>query len=269
MRHLLALPVLVAVAVGGLVALSSSPTEAQGDDPLGYVVDREDLDDPEVIAAGEELFSVGCVSCHGAEGQGISAPNIQDAGAAGAHYWISSGRMPAEKDGIAQSNRKRPAYSPDEIEALVAYVATLGDGPEIPVVDPEAGDLQRGGELFRLNCAACHQAAGAGGALSYGRNAPTLQPVTEVQIAEALRIGPGQMPQFDRFSDGEVDSIIAYIQFLQREESPGGFSLGRVGPIPEGFVAIVVGTGGLVLFAVWIGKCRLEVDEGEYVGSDL
>ncbi len=43
-----------------------------------------------------------------------------------------------------------------------------GDGPPIPDVDPDAGTSARA-ELFSANCAPCHNAAGAGGALSYGR----------------------------------------------------------------------------------------------------
>jgi ubiquinol-cytochrome c reductase cytochrome c subunit len=262
MRRLLALPLLLAAAVGAAVLLQGR-AGASDDDPLGYVVDRDALADPDVVERGRDLFLVRCVTCHGEDGAGIEdvAPDIRGQGAAGGHYWITSGRMPAEEVEPAQSERKESPFSDEEIEALVAYVASLGDGPEIPTVDPAAGDLARGGEIFRLNCAACHQAALAGGALSYGRNAPTLEPVTAVQVAEALELGPGQMPVFDYFTEDEVNSLIAYILDLQEDDSPGGFSLGRIGPIPEGFVAIVAGLGGLVLLTVWIGKRRLQ-EEG-------
>jgi len=262
MRRLLALPLLLAAAVGAAVLLQGR-AGASDDDPLGYVVDRAALRQRDVIERGRELFAVRCVSCHGADGSGVEGvgPDIRGQGAAGAHYWITSGRMPAEEGLPNQSERKESPFSDDEITALVAYVASLGHGPPIPAVDPAAGDLARGGELFRLNCAACHQAALAGGALSYGRNAPTLQPVTAVQIAEALRLGPGQMPVFDYFTEDEVNSLIAYVRDLQEDDSPGGFSLGRIGPIPEGFVAIVGGLGLTVLLAVWIGKRRLQEDD--------
>jgi len=262
MRRLPALPLLLAAAVGAAVLLQGR-AGASDDDPLGYVVDRAALRQREVVERGRVLFQVRCVSCHGTDGSGIEdlAPDIRGQGAAGGHYWITSGRMPAAEGLPAQSERKQSPFDDEEITALVAYVASLGDGPAIPDVDPAAGDLARGGELFRLNCAACHQAALAGGALSYGRNAPTLQPVTAVQIAEALELGPGQMPVFDSFTEEEVDSLIAYVLDLQEDDSPGGFSLGRIGPIPEGFVAIVGGLGLLCLLAVWIGKRRLEVDD--------
>ena len=268
-RRLLWLPMVVAL-VAGAGALAAGPARAQAagvgeedrleatdDDPLGYVIDVGALEDPAVIAAGRELYEVGCVSCHLEGGVGGDrGPTIVDAGAASAHFYLTSGRMPLADEG--QAERKDPAYAPDEIEALVAYVASLGDGPDIPDVDLAAADLQGGGELYRLNCAACHQAAGAGGALSYGNNAPTLMPATPVQVVEAMLVGPGQMPVFEQLSAEERDSIARYVVALQEVDDPGGLSLGRVGPIPEGFVAIVIGTGACLLAALWIGRRRAD-----------
>ena len=256
MKLLLAVPVLLAVAAT---------------DPLGYVVDREALDDPEVIAEGEDLYRTGCVSCHGADGGGVDGwPSLAGAGAAGAHFYLTTGRMPHAGGRDDQAQRKQPASDADEIEALVAYVASLGDGPALPSLRPDGGDLQAGGELYRVNCAACHSASGAGGALSYGQNAPTLQDATPVQVASAIRVGPGQMPEFSRetIGDEELESIVRYVRYLQDAEDPGGFSLGRIGPIPEGAVAILGGLGLCVLAAWWIGKRRLEVDEGVLVPDD-
>ena len=273
-RRLRWLPVLAALTAGS-VALAAGPARAQAggvgeedrleatdEDPVGYVVDVAALDDPAVIEAGRELYEVGCVSCHLVGGVGGDrVPTIVDAGAASAHFYLTSGRMPLASDG--QAERKDPAYAPDEIEALVAYVASLGDGPPIPEVDLAAADLQAGGELYRLNCAACHQAAGAGGALSYGNNAPTLVPATPVQVVEAMLIGPGQMPVFEQLSATDRVSIARYVDALQDVEDPGGLSLGRVGPIPEGFVAIVIGTGATLLAALWIGRRRADQEATE------
>ena len=36
---------------------------------------------------------------------------------------------------------KEPAFDDQQIDALVAYVGTLGDGPPLPDVDVAAGDL--------------------------------------------------------------------------------------------------------------------------------
>ncbi len=268
LRWVRLLPVVMALGVGvataggaGATAEHERPAE---EDPLGYVVELEELDDPATIAAGEELYRTGCVSCHGVAGVGApNGPSIVDAGAASAHFYLTTGRMPHTGTRDDQASRKTPAYTAEEIEALVAYVASLGNGPPIPEVDPGAGDLQEGGELYRANCAACHSAAGAGGALSFGQNAPSLEEATPVQVYEAMLIGPGQMPTIGTtFSEEEMNSIVAYVEHLQRLEDPGGLSLGRVGPIPEGFVAIVIGTGATTLAVFLIGR-RVDEDDDD------
>lgn len=250
----------MALAVaGGASGWAGGPAQAaeEAPDPLGYVIDPEALDDPAAIADGRELYRTGCVSCHGVEGVGAAGgPAIVDAGAASAHFYLTTGRMPHAGGPDVQAVRKDPAYSPEEIEDLVAYVASLGEGPEIPHVDLSEGSVQEGGDLFRGICAACHSASGAGGALSFGQNAPSLDQATPVQVYEAMLVGPGQMPVFGppSYSEEQLNSIVAYVETLQELDDPGGFSLGRVGPIPEGFVAVIIGTGATVLAAFLIGR---------------
>ena len=217
--------------------------------------------DDELLARGRELYETGCSSCHGAAGQGVvtddgevRGPSLEAAGEAGAFYFLSTGRMPLANP-EEQPTRHDPAYTDEQIEALVAYVGSLGDGPEIPEVDPAAGDLPRGGELFRENCQACHSASGSGGALSFGRAAPRLGPATPTEVGAAVRVGPGQMPVFDEaiLPDDELDSLVRYVEFLGDPEDPGGLPIGRTGPVPEGFVAWIVGMGGLLVLVAWIG----------------
>jgi ubiquinol-cytochrome c reductase cytochrome c subunit len=176
-------------------------------------------------------------------------------GAASADFQLRTGRMPAGWP-TAQPPQKEPAFTDDQIVDLVAYVASLGDGPPIPDIDPSLGDLAEGSELFLANCAACHNSAGIGGALSYGRHAPPLLDVEPTQIGEAIRVGPGTMPVFgpDTLSDQQVNSIVRYVQYLQEPEHPGGLMIGRAGPVPEGFVAWLVGLGALVLVIRWITR---------------
>jgi ubiquinol-cytochrome c reductase cytochrome c subunit len=196
-----------------------------------------------LVERGHGLFLTSCSSCHGSRGQGTEqGPPLINAGAAAASFQLTTGRMPLT-DPNAQPVRKPPAFRPAEIDALVAYVASLGDGPPIPRVDPAAGNLSRGGVLFRSNCAACHSTTGVGGALSYGSDAPSLKEATPQQIGEAMRSGPGQMPVFgpDTLSARQVDSIARYVGYLQDPDDPGGFSLGRIGPITEGMVALLIG----------------------------
>lgn len=206
---------------------------------------------------GRQLFVTGCSSCHGLDGRGTDrGPTLERSGAAAADYYLSTGRMPLADDG--QPTRKDPAYSPEEIELLTAYVASLGEGPPIPEVDPSAGHLAEGGVLYRASCAACHSAAGIGGALSYGGFAPSLQSSEPRQIAAAVRVGPGNMPLFDEavFDEEELASLVRYVRFLQAAPTPGGARLGGAGPIPEGFVGWVFGMGALVAATAWVGTRR-------------
>ncbi|HEV3400836.1 MAG TPA: c-type cytochrome, partial [Acidimicrobiales bacterium] len=154
-----------------------------------------------------------------------------------------------------QALRKPPAYTRADIDHLVAYVASLGPGPEVPKVHPEEGDLPTGYELYANNCASCHSSAGAGGAVGRGIIAPNLQKATSTQVAEAIRIGPGVMPVFgpEALDDHQVASVVRYVEYLQAPEDEGGLGLGHLGPLPEGFVAWLVGLGLMLLVIRWMG----------------
>ena len=242
--------VVLAAAVASALIATGRPARAQErEDPGGS---RPGAEDPD----GRQLFLLGCASCHGPEGAGSrQGPSLLRSGGAAAYYYLSTGRMPLT-DPEEQPQRKRPAYDPEEMAALVLYVAELGDGPDVPVIDPSAGDLALGGARYRALCAPCHSASGAGGALSYGRAAPTLHPAEPLQIASAMRVGPGQMPVFgpEVVEQRELNAIVRYAAGLGDLPSPGGVDLGGVGPIPEGFVAWIVGMGGVILATLWIGK---------------
>ena len=213
------------------------------------------------ITAGKDLFQANCSSCHGLEAQGTSqAPSLIGSGAAAVYFQMSTGRMPAKEVG-AQNNRKPVTFSPRQINDIAGYVASLGGGPEIPTleqVDPRKGDPAIGSQLFSANCAQCHGFAGAGGALTYGKDAPPLTQATPTQIYEAMLTGPEAMPVF---SDGALSpqakrDIIAYITQTRVEPNPGGFSLGRTGPVTEGLVIFLGGMGFLVVISMWITAKR-------------
>ncbi|QXC61533.1 c-type cytochrome [Aquihabitans sp. G128] len=217
--------------------------------------------DGDLVAEGRQLYLVGCVSCHGTQGQGVKdagdnerGPSLEEAGEAAAYYYLSTGRMPLGNPD-EQPHRKDPAYDEHDIAALVAYVGSLGDGPALPAVDLDGASLSRGGKVFRANCQACHSASGSGGALSYGRAAPALSKAEPEQVAGAVRAGPGQMPVFgpSTISDEQLDDLVTYVEYLKAPEDPGGVPLGRIGPVPEGFVAWFVGVTALLACVFWIG----------------
>jgi ubiquinol-cytochrome c reductase cytochrome c subunit len=250
--------VAAAVAVGAGGAAAEVDPSRQADDA--------EQPDADLVAVGRDLYRTSCISCHGADGTGqetpdgdLRGPSLEDAGPAGAYYQLTTGRMPiGNPDDLPQ--RKRPAYSPDEIEALLAYIDTLTEGPDVPEVDAAAGDISHGGEVFRENCQSCHSATGAGGALSYGEAAPPLGPADATQIGAAVRSGPDPMPRFgpEIISDEELDDLTAYVEYLDQPDDRGGLALGRLGPIPEGFMIWVGGLGLLLVAAFWMGTRRRE-----------
>jgi ubiquinol-cytochrome c reductase cytochrome c subunit len=212
------------------------------------------------VDAGRELFVVGCSGCHGLAGTGLRAadgsvlgPSLTASGEAAAYFYLSTGRMPLANP-TKQPVRKDPVYTAEQIDELVAFVGSLGAGPAIPQVEPGAGDLAVGGEIYRAQCAACHSATGAGGALSYGRAAPSLSKATPLQVATAVRIGPDQMPAFgdDAISADQLNSLARYIEYLHHPDNRGGVDLGGLGPVPEGLLIWMVGIGGIITLCVWI-----------------
>jgi ubiquinol-cytochrome c reductase cytochrome c subunit len=210
------------------------------------------------IAEGRNLFVEDCATCHGEFAQGTSgvAPSLIGVGAAAVDFQVSTGRMPAAALG-AENERKPPHLNPAQTHAVAAYIQSLGGGPTIPSaaqVSTAGANLGLGQSLFEANCAACHNFVGAGGALTDGKFAPSLVPSTPTQIYEAMETGPEAMPVFNdlTITPQEKRDIIAYVTTVRAEPNPGGFSLGRVGPVTEGLVAFLGLLFFMVLAALWI-----------------
>ncbi|MCF6522964.1 c-type cytochrome [Streptomyces sp. JJ36] len=252
-RHPLAALVVLLFALaatGGLYAAFAPVDEAKADQQSNQSL---------AIKEGKKLYDVGCSSCHGSQGQGTSdGPSLVGVGAAAVDFQVGTGRMPAQQPG-AQAPKKPKVYSQAEIDQLAAYIASLGPGPAIPTeeqYDPSGADIAKGGELFRTNCAQCHNFTGEGGALTHGKFAPDLEGVTPKHIYEAMQTGPQNMPSFPDSVLTETDKkdIIAYVKTVNSDEAktPGGFKLGGLGPVSEGLFAWVFGLGAMVVLAVWV-----------------
>jgi ubiquinol-cytochrome c reductase cytochrome c subunit len=209
------------------------------------------------IQQGRELFLQGCATCHGLNGEGgTTAPSLIGVGAAAVDFQVGTGRMPLQQH-TTEAPSKRNRYSDTQTEQLATFVASLGPGPAIPTdLNYQSADTAFGGALFRTNCAQCHNFAGSGGALTYGKYAPTLSDATPKQIYEAMITGPESMPVFgdQEITPAQKLAIIKYIRVIKTSPNPGGAGLGRVGPVSETVVAWLVGIGGLVIVTMWIGS---------------
>jgi len=243
---------LIIVGVG-YAALTAQGTPAAAANP-GVVSSS-------TIAEGRNLFEVSCSSCHGVDASGTSqAPSLVGVGAAAVDFQMSTGRMPA-KDIGAQVPEKPVTFTTQQIHAIADYIASLGGGPTIPSaaqVSPAGASTALGQSLFITDCAQCHNFDGAGGALTNGRYAPALNRATPTQIYEAMLTGPEAMPVFSdtTITPAQKRDIIDYITRLRAEPNPGGFSLGRIGPVTEGIVGFLGGIGVLIFLAMWITMKR-------------
>jgi ubiquinol-cytochrome c reductase cytochrome c subunit len=250
-RHKAAAPLLLFFAlltVGATFSVASATTSAE----------KTSADRSVQIEEGRQIFLKGCSSCHGLNAEGAQiAPSLIGVGAASVDFQVGTGRMPMA-DMSTQAMRKDPLYNAEETAALAAYVASLAPGPAIPAESSlnyeRDGSTAEGGELFRNNCAMCHNFAGQGGALTQGKYAPTLMGVEPKHIYEAMVTGPQSMPVFSdkTITPEEKLSIIKWIKSAEKEPNLGGASLGRVGPVTEGLLGWVLGLGMLIGVAVWL-----------------
>ena len=83
--------------------------------------------------------------------------------------------------------------------------------------------------------------------------------------SKPIRTGPGNMPRFTgNLSDKQVDDIVKYVTTeIQHPNNPGGFGLGGLGPVAEGFVGLLVGVGVLVLVCL-LDRGALVSDQHEH-----
>jgi ubiquinol-cytochrome c reductase cytochrome c subunit len=232
------------VTGGAYAAVSASTASAE-----------VDLKSKQVITEGQKLFAANCATCHGQQAQGTgNGPSLIGVGSAAVDFQVGTGRMPMQAQG-PQAPSKPVQFTDEQVKALAAYVASLAPGPSIPTQDQlQNGNVAKGGELFRINCAMCHNVAGAGGALTEGKYAPELKSVEAVHVYEAMLTGPQNMPVFNdlNLTPEDKKDIIAYLEYNKSHPSAGGLELGSLGPVSEGLFIWIFGIGGLVGLTIWI-----------------
>ena len=257
----------LAIGLTGAGVLASALT------PDAQVATAE-KDDQALVQEGKDIYDTACITCHGANLQGIEGrgPSLVGIGAGSVYFQVHSGRMPMMSND-AQAERKAPRYTEQQTLALAAYVAANGGGADIVYNDDgsvaqeslrganyngeiQAEDVAKGSELFRMNCASCHNFTGQGGALSSGKFAPELAPASEQEIYQAMLTGPQNMPKFSdrQLTADEKKDIIAYLKSAEETPSPAGWDLGGLGPVAEGLAMWIIGISALCAAAMWIGS---------------
>ncbi len=245
-RRLLTLAPFAAMSAAGAVALftlfgAGTGTAVNDGDSAG------DL--------GAQLYGDHCASCHGVDGQGVEGlgPSLAPEGRAAVDFVLRTGRMPIA-DPDMEARRGPVQFNEAQIRALVAYAGAFGTGPDIPDVDIARGDLVAGGEIYRLNCAACHVASGSGAAIGGGREAPSLMDATPTQVGQAILVGPGAMPVFSSLDAQDIDDVAKYVDDLQRRHAAGVDAFGGAGPVAEGLAAWLLALLPIIALTRWIGR---------------
>jgi len=232
--------------VGGLYAGFAPSVQAEDTSTLSGAAQQ-----------GQTLYDSSCITCHGRNAQGVpnKGPSLIGVGSAAVEFQVTTGRMPLTQQ-QNQADRKKPTFSDDQARDIGAYIEALGGGPQLPDGTDfhSNGDIAAGGELFRVNCSSCHAFGMGGGALSSGKYAPSLADATDRQIYAAMLTGPENMPVFgdNQLSPQEKQDIIAYVQNQKSDQDPGGWGIGRLGPVPEFLVIFLVGMVFLIFTSLWI-----------------
>jgi ubiquinol-cytochrome c reductase cytochrome c subunit len=254
-----------AVVAIGLILAAAAGAQAQTNAGVVRPDNENQLTEAQL---GAQLYAGNCAACHGIAGEGSSGrrpirgagdvlgkgPSLRGVGARTADFYLTTGYMPLESP-TQQPWRRRVLFTRRELRSLVKYVASLGGGPPIPKPAPERGNVAQGLRLFTQHCAGCHQVVGEGGYVTDAR-VPKLKQATPTQVAEAVRIGPYLMPKFSKkaISDGQLNSIIAYVEASKKPQDPGGWGIGHIGPVPEGMVAWFIAAVLLVGLCAVIGE---------------
>ena len=245
-----------AAALIGAGLLITGGVYAGASAAMAATVDETTVASTLTVEDGEKLFQANCATCHGLDVAGTpDGPSLYGVGELAVHFQMSTGRMPLQAQG-PQAPQKPVQFTDEQIFAIGEYIQSLAPGPTYPadeVLDGE-GDTAHGGELFRINCAMCHNVAAAGGALTEGKYAPSLLGVEPRHLYAAMVTGPQNMPVFSdmNLSPEEKRDLISALMWMQENQSPGGFSLGSLGPVSEGLFIWIFGIGSLVALTVWI-----------------
>ncbi len=234
------------VATGGAYALFTSSANASNSASAST----------SLVTQGSKLFAANCATCHGMNLEGTQqAPSLIGVGAAAVDFQVSTGRMPAAASG-PQEEQKPSQFTDEETQALAEFVASKSQGPAEPSKEYLGGNgnAAKGAELFRINCAMCHNVAGAGGALTEGKFAPSLANVKAKIAYEAMLTGPQSMPVFNdkNLTPTQKADIITYLKYLDDNASPGGLDLGNLGPVSEGLFIWIFGLGAVIGVTIWL-----------------
>jgi mono/diheme cytochrome c family protein len=248
-------PLLAATLVLSPIAWSLGQIRAQGEDAG--------------IARGKELYTQHkCAICHSIAGKGGNAgPALDDAGKKlTAEKMATFLREPAS---VNPDSAMPPMHgTPEEIQAVAAYMMSLGGTPR--VVEPEPS-IEWGQQLFASeHCFYCHQIGTKGGklgpALDQEKEKRRTREFLKDHFKNPSSVTPGSVMPAIALNDRQVDSLIFYIESLK----PGVPVPAIVLPSPgEGGNEPSVDEGEALYSAARCSSCHSIGAKGTFAGPAL
>ena len=212
----------------------------------------------QAAAEGKALYETSCITCHGRNAQGVPdrGPSLIGVGSAAVEFQVGTGRMPLARQ-EAQAERKTPQFTHDEARQIGAYIQALGGGPELPPRARTWPPAATWPTAASCSGSTARRATPSAAAVARSRRASPprrWRTSTDRDIYAAMLTGPQNMPVFgdNQLSPEEKRDIIAYIQNLQNDPDPGGWGIGRLGPVTEGLAIFLIGMVALVFTTLWI-----------------
>lgn len=187
-----------------------------------------ELVDGDRLSDGLTLYAENCTSCHGINMEGtVLAPALDTDTLRATETYELARIIEQGVPGTLMAGWDN-ALDDAQVDSLVALILRWPDiqtaGVEIPVVEAEPLDMSpeaiaSGERLFSITCTSCHGIDGYGSALAPAlNNSLFLDSTSDAAMRQIIAMGVNGtvMPAWGgRFSDAQINAIIAYLRSLQ------------------------------------------------------
>jgi mono/diheme cytochrome c family protein len=202
--------------------------------PVNYIDFNmiEDFKSRQPIIRGENLFSLFCGACHGAEGEGknyekyksgVPTLNNRDFLAIASFEFIEFTIWEGRSFRIMSAwNPRISGTYEDELKTIAEYIREWREeGPSFKAVQEKVGKTQEGAELYDKNCSFCHGNSGSGGIAPSLNNQDFLAVASNEYLYRTLKNGRSNtaMPGWSRFSAQEMANLIKFLRGWQIKPS--------------------------------------------------
>jgi mono/diheme cytochrome c family protein len=156
------------------------------------------------------LYTRYCSTCHGAHGQGGRSGPIAGTSLSRAEL------IAVTTDGLGSMPGYSGRMTPEEIEAVAAFVLALGPGTDEVIVAPTVSPGTSTGRLYTQLCATCHGADGKG----RGTVAPFSENLDAAGVAAMIVNGGTRMPDYPDLTEESLNALVAHTLLLVNGEPP-------------------------------------------------